>query len=310
MLRDLLIKNVPLQKKTIYVMTLSDVDFGETRIDSVMTVQANGPYDTLREAYVDAFHEWKFYDSELRLIDNDLRFAYGYQDALDTTGTSSEYESYLGSDSTLTSKKLLTELLLAKDSLADAEAALDTVWTMSMPEDSLETLWFTNYISLMTEVATQDSSGIFSMDSIQKALMYEIANSGAHVAPKAHAVLYVVDTAMFEYPIEKIQYSAPKTSGHTEPKKDEIIVASDKEVKFSLYPNPNDATMILEYEIGEEPGWFLLYNVSGKQVAEIYLDEGRHKKIVKQPEIESGFYRARVIKKSKQVYIGKVIVIK
>ena len=308
MLRDLLTLNVPLGKKTIQVMQLSDVDLEQERIDSVFYVQATGPYDTLRMAYTESENEWKYYDSELRQIDNGLRFANGYLDALDTTGASNEYEDFLRSDSTLTSKKLLAELLLAKDSLAQAEAVLDTVWMLSEPEDSLETLWFAGYTELMSAIA-QDS-GIYLMDSTQKAQMYSIAESGAHIAPKAQGVLSLVDTAAFEYPIEKIEYSAPKTSTYDPVRQDTIIIALNKQIQFSLYPNPNDGTMTLEYELEKENGWFVLNDVSGKELVRISLLVGKHKLRIEQPSLQNGIYLFKVLNGKEQLHTSKVVVIK
>ena len=303
-LRDLLVLNAPFCKKTIQVLHLPVVAIGAARKDSVMYVHANGPHDALRTAYIDSLRTWQYYDSELKMIDNGLRAVYAYLDRLDTTGASNEYETFLRADSTLISKKLLVELLIAKDSLSEAEGLLDMVALLSTREDSLETYWFTEYMDLMIELG----DSIQYMDSAQHAQMEAIAESGAHVAPKAHAVLYMVDTTEYEYPIEKIDISSSSKRGFEKEETQESGAQGD--LMFKIYPNPNDGKWMLEYELEVEKGEFKLFDLTGKYIETIELYKEVHKVEIEKQDLSSGIYLFKINSNNRTIYNGKIVIMR
>ncbi|HYD90304.1 MAG TPA: T9SS type A sorting domain-containing protein [Flavobacterium sp.] len=285
---------------------MPEIYLGETHTDSIMNANAFGPFDSLRMAYVDSVSLRNHYESELVLADNLLRFWNGYADSRDTTGTSGLYEAYLRSTYTLSSKKLLAEWLLQKESIANAEAVLDTVWLLSEPGDSLETYWFGRYIELMIELA-EDS---FDLDSSRLAQMYAIAESGAHVAPKAHAVLHLIYNSGFEYPIEKIDYQSLKKAPVQE--NNELLppIADSVNPGFKLYPNPNDGKWALEYELIEEHGQFTLYDITGRPLFTLPLMKGSHKIPVEHNELRSGMYLYGIRSAKGYLFNGRIIIIK
>lgn len=306
-LRNLLVMNVPLSQRVLQILHLPQVVLDEIYMDSIMSAQLNGPFDTLRMAFVDTAAGAKYYNSEMRQTENVLRFWNGYRDAVDTTGTSNYYETYLRNTHTLTSKKLLAELLFEKDSIADAETVLDTVDLLSTPEDSLETYWFKEYMELMIELG----DSIAFMDSVQLAQMYEIAESGAHIAPKAHAILYLADTVVFEYPIEKIEEEpAQKTSGIKTEKPKQEIVGSTTGLDFKLYPNPNNGKMILEYKLDDNSGKFSMFDIAGRPLADFELIKGDHKIIIEQQGLSEGIYLFKIANSRRTLHNGRVIIMR
>jgi hypothetical protein len=161
----------------------------------------------------------------------------------------------------------------------------------------------------MLALAAYDTS-VLVIDSTHKAMLYEIAESDAHSAPRAHALLAMLDTAVFEYIIEKIPYYSYKKDNEEQMPEENVIKAREEKISFNLYPNPNNGSMTLEYSIWEEEGIFQLFDVSGKLITTKSLLKGNHAVSIQERNLSNGVYLFGIKNNSDNLFNGRVIIIK
>ena len=143
--------------------------------------------------------------------------------------------------------------------------------------------------------------------------MYNIAERGAHVAPKAQAVLLLVDSTDFNYPIEKIETTSSKWSERNEAEEtapEPQVEDTSDQLQFKLYPNPNSGRMTLKYTLEEEQGQFTMYDVTGMLIMRERLQEGTHKVTVEPKDVSSGMYIYGITSDKEQLHQGKVVIMR
>jgi len=143
--------------------------------------------------------------------------------------------------------------------------------------------------------------------------MYDIAESRAHVAPKAQAVLVLIDSTDFNYPIEKIETTSSKwgeQEATEEVPPQAQMVDSSAQLRFKLYPNPNSGMMTLEYTLEEKLGKITMFDVTGRQILEKRLKKGAHKVRVAPGNVSSGMYIYRITSDKEQLHQGKVVIMR
>jgi PKD repeat protein len=80
---------------------------------------------------------------------------------------------------------------------------------------------------------------------------------------------------------------------------------------FSVYPNPNNGNMQLEYQLQEgQKGAFSLYDLTAKLLTEVKLEDGQRNLSITEDKMVSGIYFYRFMVEGELVKSGKVIILK
>jgi hypothetical protein len=92
-----------------------------------------------------------------------------------------------------------------------------------------------------------------------------------------------------------------------------ITDIADPEIKnmFKLYPNPNNGTMQLDYELsGSQKGKMMIYNLAGQEISKYDLLEGANTLQINESELKDGIYFYQMKINNMIIKSGKVVIIK
>ena len=102
-------------------------------------------------------------------------------------------------------------------------------------------------------------------------------------------------------------------------KKDYIVVAYPNGVnefgvsglKFKVYPNPNNGTMQVDYNISEnQKGIFEVYDLTGRKVLTHEMGTGKNSFTISESNLDNGIYFYQVISNNKRIAQNKLVIIK
>lgn len=86
---------------------------------------------------------------------------------------------------------------------------------------------------------------------------------------------------------------------------------SDLKSEITVYPNPNDGKMTVEYYFTEgETGRFIIYDLTGRKISEHPLLPENNRLVLSESKLEAGVYHYRAVVNQTPVKIGKLTVIK
>ena len=147
--------------------------------------------------------------------------------------------------------------------------------------------------------------GNFSLSDDQKSTLLDIASqNGLDYGKAVYEARAMLDTN-FDDDATSSALMLGKPETRTEQKNIEI---SKNKTEFKLYPNPNNGEMVLEYAL-EKDGYFILYDFTGRLVANYAISSKANSKRVNENSLSSGIYYG-IIKTSDGtiVYSNKVLI--
>ncbi|MBI4646047.1 MAG: T9SS type A sorting domain-containing protein, partial [Bacteroidia bacterium] len=90
---------------------------------------------------------------------------------------------------------------------------------------------------------------------------------------------------------------------------DDLKIEEHGKPVFNVYPNPNDGSLWLEYDI-EATGYVVIFDVSGVECARYELNPDERYKLIRNKNLEPGIYMYRIFCNEQIVHTGKYTVIK
>ena len=122
----------------------------------------------------------------------------------------------------------------------------------------------------------------------------------------------------FEHPIMKIQPASNKMGtqygywGSGEEDEDDSIEVSDAiQLKFKVYPNPNDGNMTLDYFIAEgKTAEFRLYDIMGRTHKVVQLETGQNIYRINDSSLHQGLYLYDVRVDGEVVKTDKLVILR
>jgi hypothetical protein len=147
--------------------------------------------------------------------------------------------------------------------------------------------------------------GNFSLSDEQRTTLLDIASQHPWDYGKAvYEARAMLDTNFDDEGISS-GLRLGKNEIKTEQKK---ITVSKNKTEFKLYPNPNNGEMVLEYAL-EKDGYFMLYDFTGRLVANQSISSKANSKRINESNLSSGIYYG-IIKTSDGaiVYSNKVLI--
>jgi hypothetical protein len=86
---------------------------------------------------------------------------------------------------------------------------------------------------------------------------------------------------------------------------------NDKNLKISLFPNPNNGSMQVSYDLEKkQKAIFIIYDMLGRKEAECQLPKESKTLYINEPTLKSGIYFYKVIVDDKIVRSDKLVIIR
>ncbi|MFH1320618.1 MAG: S8 family serine peptidase [Bacteroidota bacterium] len=235
---------------------------------------------------------------------------------------------------TTESKKVLAEVLLDEQQIAQSRAMLDTViikaQSDTMFRDSADCAHIVKenqqFLKLMNTLLDIADSGktVFEMDSVQEQKIREVASNNPIVsAYKAQVTLELTKKEHFVHSIMKIQQNMNKMAGSGDSNDEEVeypgIIGEKMHEEFSFeayhlsnYPNPfRDGTIIGAYI----PPHFadnkiIIYDIVGNEMEQYNLKKGHNFIEISSAELQNGIYFYSLISSGYKIDTKKMVHIK
>jgi hypothetical protein len=175
-----------------------------------------------------------------------------------------------------------------------------------IPSNTIENNWQQVTAILLRKVSDSTYQYTESDISTLDGIAAQCPLSGGSVVYKARAIVTSYYGAIVEYPNTCPDNMAQNDQTRTTT----ITQISDGKNRISLYPNPNNGTMMVEYSIKDDAS-LEITDLSGKLVGKYKLISTDSKTEIKNDKLENGIYLYRIITSAgTQLKTGKIAVIK
>ncbi|MBT02489.1 MAG: hypothetical protein CL836_00380, partial [Crocinitomicaceae bacterium] len=85
-----------------------------------------------------------------------------------------------------------------------------------------------------------------------------------------------------------------------------VVINSNNEINYVLYPNPNDGSFTLERSFGNEQAEIIIYDLSGQSVFSDSWKSGRKKNI--ECNLSSGYYHMHIVTSNKVDEVREIVI--
>ena len=155
------------------------------------------------------------------------------------------------------------------------------------------------------EVAVNDT---FSSTPVQRTTLLNIAQqcpvTGGSAVYEARTLLSIFADSVVDFP-DYCPAIGAKLINRIPAKQQ-----SDNVKTFNLYPNPNNGSMTLEYDLNEgEKGSMILSDITGKQVGSYSLNVKETRLQIQENSLKNGVYYYEIRVDDKIVYKNKLVII-
>ena len=92
---------------------------------------------------------------------------------------------------------------------------------------------------------------------------------------------------------------------------EEEQISNSKDIKFKLYPNPNDGSMQLDYSIlSGQNGKLIIFSLIGNKLSVYKLESGKKTLKINEGELKNGIYFYKIVLNNKEITRDKLVIIK
>ncbi len=300
--KEMLEPNAPLSKKVIDAVYSRIPPLPKGITQEIEDAQDNLP---LFPKISDLEKQIEYYLGEIQLLENEL-----VRQML-KHGEKEEARKVLKKSKAVEAKKILAEKYLAEEEYLLTRAMLDTVLQDTIIKHIEENQNFCKLITCLVELG-EDGKTIFEMDTIKEQKIREVANSKKIAAAKAEVVLELVKKENHHHPIKKINPSLDnKMAEFQESDNEEEQISNSKDIKFKLYPNPNDGAMQLDYSIlSGQSGKLIIFDLIGNKLSVYRLESGKKTLKINEGELKNGIYFYKIVLNNRVIVIDKLVIIR
>ena len=92
---------------------------------------------------------------------------------------------------------------------------------------------------------------------------------------------------------------------------EEEQISNSKDIKFKLYPNPNDGAMQLDYSIlSGQSGKLIIFDLIGNKLSVYRLESGKKTLKINEGELKNGIYFYKIVLNNRVIVIDKLVIIR
>jgi len=169
-------------------------------------------------------------------------------------------------------------------------------------DNQRENFNYNKYYTIMVNLA-DSAKTIYQMDNQQYWDLQDVVAAKVKVSVNAEMVLTAINNSDFKHPIRKTNEkrmvnnkphsNAPSSSANT----------------VNIFPNPNNGTMELKYNIASKSS-IIIYDITGKECSTYYLNPELHNYSINNSDLENGIYSYKVLSDKTLISTGKLVIIK
>ena len=218
-------------------------------------------------------------------------------------GNLSDAITYMQQSTNPEVQKQLAWLQISEGNFSDARIALQAVLQYS---DALNLEENQNYCTLQNLLLDLAEAGtdINNISSAQEQTIRDIAAISTGAAYLAKQILYLVYQEEFEFPIVKILPSSLRLIS-------DLKSVESTNVYATIYPNPNNGIMQLEYSFNDgEDGELVIISITGKEIARYKLNNKNGIFNIPETSLSQGIYFYKVVSSGEIIATDKLVIIR
>ncbi|MBW8049827.1 MAG: S8 family serine peptidase [Cytophagales bacterium] len=324
MLKDVLIPNAPLNEDIMNELRNKIPPLPVTVMQDIENAQYNAPLYPKEE---ELKKQITWHEGEAILLENELIRE------LPKCARVPELKTYLHGSPLAESKKTLARLYYADKDFINARLMLDTVmWITNKDSIFLDSTshahnWKENQnFSKLTftfieageqgkSILTKDSTGktITELDTIQIQRVREVCKAKVKVSADAELILAKVEGGQFYHLIKKGNNNIARLhkDGDNESIREELETQTEDKL-IQIIPNPaNEIAWIITMQMNsEENAEVLIYDIFGRIVQKIKLNQGTNQTALNTKLLKSGLYIYKYTINNEIIRNGKITIVK